>query len=138
MNLTCTHFFICHLHYISYYNKSCVLLSHLRHVQLFGILWIRAHQAPLSMGFSRQGYWSGLPCSPSGNFPNPGIEPVSLMSPALAGGFFTTSTTWKAPRHMNISGWGEPQSIYRTIPQRKLKNDFFFLFYFIFKPQTLY
>ena len=46
------HFFLCHLHYISYYNKSCALLSHLRHVQLFGVLWIRAHQAPLSMGFS--------------------------------------------------------------------------------------
>ena len=39
--------------------------------------------------------WSGLPCPPPGNLPNQGIEPVSLMSPALAGGFFTTSTTWE-------------------------------------------
>jgi len=43
------------------------------------------------MGFSRQEYWSGLPCSPPGDLPDPGIEPTSLMSPALAGGFFTTS-----------------------------------------------
>ena len=49
------------------------------------------------MGFSRQEYWSGLPCPPPGDVPNPGIEPVSLMSPALAGGFFTTSATWEAP-----------------------------------------
>ena len=49
------------------------------------------------MGFSRQEYWSGLPCPPAGDFPNPGIEPTSLVSPALAGGFFTTSATWEAP-----------------------------------------
>ena len=54
-----------------------------------------AHQAPLSMGFSRQEYWSGLPCPSPGDLPDPGIEPVSLTSPALAGGFFTTSTTWE-------------------------------------------
>ena len=55
-----------------------------------------AHQAPLSMGFSRQGYWTGLPCPPPGDFPNPGIKPASLTSPALAGNVFTTSTTWEA------------------------------------------
>ena len=48
------------------------------------------------MGFSRQEYWSGLPCPPPGDLPNPGTEPTSLMSPALAGGFFTTSSTWEA------------------------------------------
>jgi len=48
------------------------------------------------MGFSRQEYWSGLPCPPPGDLPNPGIEPRYLMSPALAGGFFTTSITWEA------------------------------------------
>ena len=53
-------------------------------------------QAPLSMGFSRQGYWSGLPCHPPGDLPVPGIETVSLISPALAGRFFTTSATWEA------------------------------------------
>ena len=47
------------------------------------------------MGFSRQEYWSGLPCPPPGDLPNPGIEPEYLMSPALASMFFTTSITWK-------------------------------------------
>ena len=49
------------------------------------------------MGFSRQEYWSGLPCPPPGDLPNPGMEPTSLTSPTLAGGFFTTGTTWEAP-----------------------------------------
>lgn len=52
-------------------------------------LWTVACQAPLSMGFSRQEYSSGFPGSPPGDLPNPGIEPESLRSPALAGGFFT-------------------------------------------------
>ena len=68
----------------------------LHHVQLFVTLWAVAHQASLSMGFSRQQYWSGLPCPPSWDLPNSGIEPTSLMSPALAGEFFTTSATWEA------------------------------------------
>ena len=49
-----------------------------------------------SMGFSRQEYWSVLPCPSLGDLPDPGIEPASLMSPALASGFFTTSTTCEA------------------------------------------
>ena len=53
--------------------------------------------------FSRQEYWSGLPCPPPEDLPNPGIEPVSLTSPALAGSFFTTSTTWKAPLPASFS-----------------------------------
>ena len=48
------------------------------------------------MGFSRQEYWSGLPCPPPGDLPDPGIELTSLKSPALAGGFFTTDATWEA------------------------------------------
>ena len=56
-----------------------------------------ARQAPLSMGFSRQEYWRGLPCLPPGDIVNPGIKPWSLMSPALAGRFFTTSATWEPP-----------------------------------------
>ena len=56
-------------------------------------------QAPRSMGLSRQKYWSGLPCPPPGYLLEPGIEPASLLSPALASGFFTTSTTWKALGH---------------------------------------
>ena len=59
--------------------------------------WTIAHQAPLLMGFSKQEYWSGLPFPSPGDLPNPGMEPMSLMSPALAGDirFFTTSTTWE-------------------------------------------
>ena len=53
-------------------------------------------QALLFMEFSRQEYWSGLPCPPLGDLPHPGMEPVSLVSPAVAGGFFTTSSTWEA------------------------------------------
>ena len=52
-----------------------------------------ACQAPLSMGFSRQKYWNGFPCRSPGDLPNPGIKPVSLTSPVLAGRFFTTGTT---------------------------------------------
>ena len=51
---------------------------------------------PLSMGFSRQEYWSELPCPPLGNLLDPEIKPKSFMSPALTGEFFTTSTTWEA------------------------------------------
>ena len=64
--------------------------------RLFATLWTVAHQAPLSMGVSRQEYWTGLPCLPPGDLPDPGIEPKSLKSPALAGRFFTTSATWEA------------------------------------------
>ena len=56
-------------------------------------LWTIAYKAPLSMGFSKQEYWSGLSSPPPGDLPNPGIEPGSLISLALAGRFFTTSTT---------------------------------------------
>ena len=55
------------------------------------------HQAPLSMGFSRQEYWSELPRPPPGDLSNSGTEPVSFTSPALAGRFFATSATWEAP-----------------------------------------
>ena len=58
-------------------------------------VWTIAHQAPLSMGFSRQEYWIRLPFPSPGDFPNAGIEPPALMSPALAGRFFTTSVTWE-------------------------------------------
>ena len=62
-------------------------------VPLFVIPWIVAHQVPLSKGFSRQEYWSGLPFPSSGDLPDARIEPMSLASPALAGRFFTTSAT---------------------------------------------
>ena len=60
----------------------------LSHVRLFLIPWTVVCQAPLFLGISGQEYWSGLPCPPPGDLPNPGIEPMSLTSPALAGGFF--------------------------------------------------
>ena len=74
---------------IQLYNMRAKLLQSC----LFATLWTVAGQAPLSMGFSRQEYWSGLPCPPPGDLPNPGIQPASLMSPALTSGFFTTSAT---------------------------------------------
>ena len=58
--------------------------------------WTVARRAPLSMEFSRQEYWTRLPFPFPGDLPDPGIKPKSLMSPALAGRFFTTSATWEA------------------------------------------
>ena len=55
----------------------------LSRVQLFATLWTEAHQAPLSVGFSRQEYWSGLPFPPPGDLPDPGIKPESPVSPSL-------------------------------------------------------
>ena len=72
-----------------------LLLSHFSCVRFCVTLWTAAHQAPLSMGFSRQEYWSGLPCPSPGDLPDPGIKSVSFTSPALAGKFFTTSATWE-------------------------------------------
>ena len=72
------------------------MLRYFSHVQLFVTLRTLAHQAPLSMAFSRQEYWSGLPCPSPGDRPNSGIQPISLMSPAFACGFFTTSANWEA------------------------------------------
>ena len=80
----------------------CVL-SHFSCVQLMATLWTVACQTPLSMGFSGQEYWSGLPCSPSRDLPDLGIELVPAGSPALAGGFFTTSPTWEAHINMYVS-----------------------------------
>ena len=62
----------------------------LSRVRLFATPWIIAHQAPLSMGFSRQEYWSGLPFPPLGDLPDPGTEHASPESLALAGRLFTT------------------------------------------------
>ena len=72
------------------------VLNRFSHVQLFVIVWTIIHKAPLSMGFCRQRYWSGLTCPSPGDLPHPGLEPMSLMSPALADRFCTTSSTWEA------------------------------------------
>ena len=69
----------------------------LSRVQLFVTPWTVARQAPLSMGFPREEYWSGLSFPPQGNLPDTGTEPTSLTSPVLVGRFFTTSFTWEAP-----------------------------------------
>ena len=67
---------------------ACVLIC-FGHVALFATPWTAAHQAPLSKGFPRQEYWSGLPFPMPGDLPDPGIKAASLAYPALAGGFFT-------------------------------------------------
>ena len=72
------------------------MLSHFSGVWLFATLCTVALQAPLSMGFSRQEYWTGQLCPPPWDLPNPGIETESLLGPALAGRFITTSTPWEA------------------------------------------
>ena len=83
--------------------KKKVLLRHFSCVQLCTLcntIDCVPHQPPLSMRFFRQEYWSGLLCPPPRDLPNPGIKPTSLMSPGLAGGFFTTSATWEAHTYM--------------------------------------
>ena len=79
------------------------MLSRFSHVRLCAILWTTAHQAPLSMGFSKQEYWSELPVPSPGDPLNPGTAPASLMPPALAGGLFTAHVTWKAHGHPELT-----------------------------------
>ena len=97
-----THTYI-YIHTHIYILCVCVL-SHFRCVWPFLTRWTLARQAPLSMGFSRQEYFSRLPCPAPGDLPDPGVEPMSLTFLALAGGFFTTRATWEAPciLHMDI------------------------------------
>ena len=82
---------------VIYTPLECVL-SHFICIQLSVTIWRVAHPAPLSMGFSRQEYCSGLSCPPPGDLPDPEVKPTSLIPPALASRFFTTSTTWKGPQ----------------------------------------
>ena len=79
---------------VSGFLMDVCVLSLFSRAQLFVTPWIVARQAPLSMGFSRHKYWNGVPFP--GPLPDPRIKPAPLMSPALAGGFFTTSTSWEA------------------------------------------
>ena len=90
------------------------MLSRFSHVQLCVTLWTVAHQAPLSMGFSRQEYWIGLPCPSPGDLPDPGIEFASLMSPTLSGGFFTTSANWEATKNIGVGSHSLLQGIFPT------------------------
>ena len=93
----------------------CAVLSHFSRVQFCGPTDC-THQAPLSLRFSRQDYWSGLPCPLPWNLPHPGIEPTSLGVPSLAGEFFTTSTTWEAHESAtDMSFDGNPVLIVVTV-----------------------
>ena len=94
--------------------RVCVL-SRFSRVQLFVILWTIAHQVPLAMEFSRQEYWSGLPCPPSGDLPNSGMEPVS---PALQAGSLLLShrgiPTWDADRKCHLHLTMGPEKLLRV------------------------
>ena len=80
------------------------------HAQLWATPGTAARQAPLSMAFSRQKYWSGLPCPPPGDLPEPGVKPTSLTSPAQAGRLFTTITTGEVPiLYTNVRFLGDVQ-----------------------------
>ena len=74
-------------------SSVCVWAQTLSRVQLFAIPWTVACQTCLSLGFSRQEYWSGLPFPSPRDLPYPGIQPESLSSPAMAGRFLTTNDT---------------------------------------------
>ena len=83
------------------YRKGLLLLSQKVMSDSFAMLWTVTHQAPLSMGFARQEYWSGLPFPSPGDLPSPGFESVS---PALVGEFFTTESPGK-PQLTACTGW---------------------------------
>ena len=76
---------------------DCMSAQSLNRVWLCVTPWTAARQAPLSVEFPRKEQWGGLPFSPPGDLPGPGIEPLTPVSPAVAGGFFTTRTPWEAP-----------------------------------------
>ena len=97
---------------------SCLLLlppNHFSHVRLIVTQWAVAHQAPLSMGFSRQEYWSGLPCPPPGDFPDPGIKP---RSPALQAD------------SLPLSHQGGPPTF--SLAHRNTSKKSLLVFYFVF------
>ena len=87
--------YICRSSFIGPF-QSCMHAKSLQSYLVLCDLWTLACQASLSIGFSRQEYWNGLPCPSPGDLPDPGIEPVTFRSPALAGWFFTISATWEA------------------------------------------
>ena len=106
----------------------CALLSR---VWPFATPWTVANQVPLSMGFSRQEYWSGLPFPSPGDLPDPGIKPTSLASPALAGEFFATRSGLFGSKYMSLN----PQILtvrewlfYRFIVERSVAQRNFCIF----------
>ena len=90
--------YVCVLSHVQFFVipwTVCVCVCMLSYVQLLVTPWTVAHQASLSMEFFREEYWSGLPCPPPGDLPDPGVKPTSLVSPALAGSGFITNITWE-------------------------------------------
>ena len=96
--------------------------------------WTIARQTPPSMGCSRQEWWSGLLCPSPGDLPNPGINPMSPRSPALAGGFFTTTATWESPKlpYLNLKSYQYSLKTQGCIP------SFIDVFNKLFKGQLLH
>ena len=92
-------------------HKFLLCVCVVSHIQLSSTPFMGADQAPLSMEFSRQECWSWWSCPPPGDLPDPGIKPVSLKSPALAGWFFTTGATWETPK-----------DLYKTAQYRKIST----------------
>ena len=81
----------------------CCVLSHFSHFRLIAILWTVGQQAPLSKGFSREEYWIGLPCFPSGDFSDPGVTPTSLTFLHWQACSLHTSTTWEALQFSSVT-----------------------------------
>ena len=101
--------------------ECCALLRYISCVQLCVTPWIVACQDPLSMGFSRQEYWSGVPFPSPGDLSNTGIQSTPLTSQALAGGIFTTSTTWRAPKDALLASQGK-EGLLRNLGKKKKKK----------------
>ena len=99
------------------------MLSCVSRVQLFATLWTIPHQAPLSMGFSRQEHWSELPALLQRIFPAPESKRASLMPPTLAGGFFTATTTWEAHKQIRR----EKYKILPTYPKTCDESQYLFM-----------
>ena len=115
----------------AYFLRVCYVLSCSVASDSFTTSWTVAHQAPLSMGFSRQEYWSGLVFPPLGDSPDPGIKPESLASLALAGWFFTTVPAGKPRRSIYCSLWFSKNAYY---PKNFHIKGIFFYMHDLIKP----
>ena len=105
------------------------------HVQLFATPWTVAHQAPLSMEFSRQEYWTGLPCPPLRGFPDSGIKPSSPASPAFQENSFTHWATWKSPWKASVKVKNiQAYNIKEQIVIGKNKSDSLLDLFFLLQP----
>ena len=111
--------------FYGYLHICYAVLSRFSRVRLLAMSWTVVRQAPLSLGFSRQKHWRGLPFPPPGDFPDPGISPGSLKSSLLAGGFFTTIATWEVPKY-EVNGF---ESTPFFLPPLLLLLLFFFNIY---------